>query len=68
MFIYASLRSLLGTLKSSNQALLVLIVFSFLCFVAASHIIADLISKPIKELSDNMEVIGDGDFTPVSIS
>lgn len=67
-FVYASLRSLLGTLKSSNQALLVLIVFSFLCFVAASHIIADNISKPIKELSDHMEVIGDGDFTPVSIS
>ena len=67
-FVYASLRSLLGTLKSSNQALLVLIVFSFLCFVVASHIIADNISKPIKELSDHMEVIGDGDFTPVSIS
>lgn len=67
-FVYASLRSLLGTLKSSNQALLVLIVFSFLCFVVASHMIADNISKPIKELSDHMEVIGDGDFTPVSIS
>lgn len=67
-YVYASLRSLLGTLKSSNQALLVLIVFSFLCFVIASHIIADNISKPIKELSDHMEVIGDGDFTPVSIN
>lgn len=67
-YVYASLRSLVGTLKSSNQALLVLIVFSFLCFVIASHIIADNISKPIKELSDHMEVIGDGDFTPVSIN
>ncbi len=67
-FVYASLRSLLGTLRSSNQALLVLIVFSFLCFVIASHIIADNISKPIKELGDHMEVIGDGDFTPVSIN
>lgn len=67
-FVYASLRSLLGTLRSSNQALLVLIVFSFLCFVIASHIIADNISLPIKELSDHMELIGDGDFTPVSVS
>lgn len=66
--VYASLRSLLGTLRSSNQALLVLIVFSFLCFVIASHIIADNISLPIKELSDHMELIGDGDFTPVSVS
>ena len=66
--VYASLRSLLGTLRSSNQALAVLIVFSFLCFFLASHIIADNISKPIKELSDHMEVIGDGDFTPVAVS
>lgn len=66
--VYASMRSLVGTLKSSNQAMVVLIIFSFLCFVVASHMIADNISKPIKDLSDHMEVIGDGDFTPVSVN
>lgn len=67
IYIYASFRSLLGTVKSGNQALLVILIVSVLGFVLASHIIADNISKPIKELSDHMEVIGDGDFTPVSI-
>lgn len=67
IYIYASFRSLLDTIKSGNQALLVILIVSVLGFVLASHIIADNISKPIKELSDHMEVIGDGDFTPVSI-
>lgn len=68
VFIYASLYSLWGTLKWNNIALLVIIGLSVLGFVVASYIIAHRISKPIKELSDHMEFIGDGDFTPVKIS
>lgn len=67
VYTYASFRSLLETVKSGNQALLIILIISVLGFVLASHIIADNISKPIKELSDHMEVIGDGDFTPVNI-
>lgn len=66
--IYVSLRSLLYAVKSSNEALAVIIVFSFICFLIASHIISDNMSKPIKELSDHMELIGDGDFTPVAVN
>lgn len=66
-YIYVSLVSLLVTIKSSDQALLVIVAFSVLCFVLSSFIIAHNISKPIKKLSDHMEVIGDGDFTPVEI-
>lgn len=66
--IYVSLRSLLYAVKSSNEALAVIIVFAFLCFIIASHIISDNMSKPIKELSDHMELIGDGDFTPVAVN
>lgn len=66
-YIFVSLLSLLTTIKSSNQALLVIVVFSVLCFVISAFIIAHNISKPIKKLSDHMEVIGDGDFTPVDV-
>lgn len=66
--VYASLYSLWSTLKWSNSALLVIIVLSVLGFIVASNIIAHKISKPIKELSDHMELIGDGDFTPVKIT
>ena len=63
--VFASLRSLWGTLKWSNRALLVIIGFAVLGFILASYIISKNISTPIKELSDQMELIGDGDFTPV---
>lgn len=66
-YISASLFSLLSTVKSSNQALLVIVALSVLCFILAAFIIAHNISKPIKKLSDHMEVIGDGDFTPIEI-
>ena len=65
---YASMRSLWSTVKWGNRAVLVIIAVSFLAFVIASHIIANNISKPIKELSDHMEVVGDGNFSPVNIT
>lgn len=66
VFIYASMRSLWSTLIWANRALLVIIAISILGFFIASNIIAHNISKPIKELSDYMEVIGDGNFSPVA--
>lgn len=68
IFIYASLRSLWSSIKWGNEALLVIICFSVLAFVIAAHIIARNISKPIKELSDSMAVVGDGNFAPLEIS
>ena len=66
VFIYASMRSLWSTLVWGNRALLVIIALSVICFFVASNIIAHNISKPIKDLSDHMEVIGDGNFSPVA--
>lgn len=68
VIVYASLRSLWNTVKWGNRAMLVIIALSVLGFVLASYIIAHNISEPIKELSDHMELIGDGDFTPVKIT
>lgn len=65
--LYSSFRSLLNTVVSGNKALLIIIAFSVLGFIIASNIIAKNISKPIKALSDHMDVIGDGDFTLVNI-
>lgn len=66
VFIYASMRSLWSTLVWGNRALLVIIAIAVICFFVASNIIAHNISKPIKDLSDHMEVIGDGNFSPVA--
>ena len=65
-FIYASMRSLWSTLIWGNRALLVIIAIAVICFFVASNIIAHNISKPIKDLSDHMEVIGDGNFSPLA--
>ena len=65
--IYASFRSLLNTVISGNKALLIILACSVFGFVLAAGIISSNISKPIKALSDHMDVIGDGDFTPVNL-
>lgn len=65
--LYTSFHSLLNTVVSGNKAFLIIIAFSILGFIIAANIIAKNISKPIKALSDHMDVIGDGDFTPVNI-
>lgn len=65
--VYTSVRSLLSAVKSGNKAFLIIIALSVLGFIIASNIISDHISKPIKALSDHMDVIGDGDFTPVHV-
>lgn len=67
-YICASLRSIFSSLKRANEILLIIIAISAVALIIASHIIADNISKPIKELSDHMEVIGDGDFSHVRVS
>ncbi len=66
--IYASIRSLWSAVKWGNRAILVIIIISFLAFLIASNIISRNISKPIKELSEQMEVVGDGNFSPVNIT
>lgn len=68
ILIYASMRSLWSTVEWGNKAVLVIIFISFLAFLIASHIISNKISKPIKELSEQMEVVGDGNFSPVNIT
>ena len=67
VYMYASLKSLFNSIMWSNKALLVIVALSVMGFVLASHIIALNISKPIKQLSDQMEEIGSGDFTPVTV-
>ena len=67
VYMYASLKSLFNSVMWSNKALLVIVALSVMGFVLASNIISVNISKPIKQLSDHMEKIGDGDFTPVTV-
>ena len=67
VYMYASLKSLFNSIMWSNKALLVIVALSVMGFVLASHIIALNFSKPIKQLSDQMEEIGSGDFTPVTV-
>lgn len=67
-YICSSLISTISSLNEPNIILLVIIFLSALGFVITAKIISSRISEPIKELGDYMEVIGDGDFSHVTVN